>query len=182
MALMQEITFITGNAGKAEEVSRFLGMPIRHVALDIQEIQSLDPEEIVREKATRTYERLGQPILVEDVSLVFRAFDNKLPGPFIKWFEKALGSEALCRLVDGKDRSCTGSVLYGYHDGKEIHLIEGSMAGSVADHPQGGNSFGWANIFIPDGMTKTYAELTHAEQEPIAMRRKALEKFRALLN
>ncbi len=155
-------------------------MPLDHVSLDLQEIQSLDPEEIVRDKAIKAYEHLQRPVLVEDVSYVFHALGN-LPGPFIKWFEKELGKEGLCRLVDGKDRGCTASVVYGYHDGQTVHLIRGSMSGTVADHPRGERSFGWSDTFIPEGMDKTYAELTDEEQAPIAMRRKALEEFRKLL-
>ena len=177
---MQKITLITGNAGKVEEVARYLGFPIDHLVLDLHEIQSLDLEEIVREKAASAYEKIKKPLLVEDVSLVFKAMGN-LPGPLVKWFEKELGLEEMARLVDGKDRSCVATVCYGYHDGTNIYLVSGSMAGRVAEHPRGNMSFGWSPVFIPEGMDKTYAELSWEEIEPIAMRRKALEKLQNLL-
>ncbi len=177
---MKKITLITGNAGKAKEVARYLGFPVDHVALDLHEIQSLNLEEIVREKAASAYEKVKIPVLVEDVSLIFTALGN-LPGPLVKWFEKELGLEGLARLVDGKDRSCTATVCYGYHDGKEIHLASGSMKGNVADHPRGDKGFGWSPIFIPKGMSRTYAELSLEERDPIAMRRKALKKLREVL-
>lgn len=175
-----QITFITGNAGKADEVSRYLGVPIEHKSLDLDEIQSLDLEEIVKDKTLRAFEKVGKPVLVEDVSFVFHGL-GKLPGPLIKWFLKELGNEGLCRLVDGKDRSCTATVCYGFHDGKEVHTFEGSMKGSVSNSPLGNNSFGWAPVFIPEGHEKTYAELTNEEQAPIAMRNKALKKLREFL-
>src|SRR3989344_5649543 len=118
----QKITFITSNNSKAAEVSRYLGFPVRHISLELHEIQSLDLEEIVREK-----------VLVEDVSLTFDAFGN-LPGPLIKWFLKELGNEGLARLVDGKERGCVATVCYGYYDGTITHLAEGSMGGFVAEH------------------------------------------------
>ncbi len=177
---MQNITLITSNAGKATEVSRYIGFPIDHLSLDLHEIQSLDLEEIVKEKAASAYEKVKIPVLVEDVSLVFSALGN-LPGPLIKWFEKELGLEGLARLLDGKDRSCTATVCYGYHDGKNVHLVSGSMAGHIADHPRGDLSFGWSPLFIPEGMDKTYAELSLEERDQIAMRRKALEKLREIL-
>jgi XTP/dITP diphosphohydrolase len=175
-----KMVLITGNAGKAEEVSRYLKIPIEHQSLNLDEIQSLDLEEIVKDKAFRAFKEIGKPVLVEDVSFTFHSL-GKLPGPLIKWFQKELENEGLCRLVDGKDRSCTATVCYGFHDGKEIHLFSGSMSGSVANSPRGNNSFGWAPIFIPDGYEKTYAELSNEEQGLVAMRSKALKKLHGFL-
>lgn len=177
---MQDLTLITGNAGKAAEIARYLGFSVDHTALDLNEIQSLDLEEIVQEKVVSAYAKIQKPVLVEDVSLIFTAL-GKLPGPLIKWFEKELGNEGLARLVDGKDRSCVATVCYGYHDGKNIHIVDGSMKGYVANHPTGDMGFGWSPIFVPEGMQRTYAELSPEERDPIAMRRKALEKLRKII-
>ena len=180
--IKHEIVFVTGNAGKADEVSRYLEMPVKHQSLELAEIQSLDLEEIVKDKVSRAYKQIGKPVLVEDVALTFHSL-GKLPGPFIKWFYEELGNDGLCRLLDGKDRSCTATVCYGYYDGnKTIKLFEGSMAGTVSSSPLGSNSFGWASIFIPEGHEKTYAELTNDEHGPFSMRKKALKKLRDYLN
>lgn len=178
---LMKITFITGNIGKVEEVSRYLGMNLEHQKIDLDEIQSLDLEEIVKDKAKRAFEKLKSPVLVEDVSFVFHSL-GKLPGPFIKWFEKELDNEGLCRIVDGKDRSCTATVCYGFCDGVDVKIFSGSMKGVVANNPRGDRSFGWAPIFVPEGYDKSYAELTNEEQSEIAMRNKALKKFREFLS
>jgi XTP/dITP diphosphohydrolase len=175
-----KITFITGNPGKAEEVSRYLGMEIDHHSLDLEEIQSLDLDEVVKDKVVRAYEKIGNPVLVEDVSLVFHGM-GKLPGPLIKWFLKELENDGLCRLVDGKDRSCTATVCYGFHDGEKVHLFEGSMTGTIVDSPRGDNSFGWSSVFIPEGYDKTYAEMLDEERSSFAMRNIALKKVREFL-
>jgi XTP/dITP diphosphohydrolase len=178
---MSKITFITGNLGKVKEVSRYLDAEIDHVSLDLAEIQSLDLEEIVKDKTQRAFDHIHRPVLIEDVSFVFHAFGH-LPGPLIKWFVHELGNEGLCRLLDGqKDRTCTATVCYGYHDGTTIHLVSGSMSGSVADHPRGSMGFGWSPIFIPEGQERTYAEMSEIERDPIAMRNKALTKLKALI-
>lgn len=77
-----KITLITGNLGKAEEVSRYIGFPVEHQQIDLEEIQSLDLEEIVKDKAVRAFEKIQSPVLVEDVSFVFHSLGG-LPGPFI---------------------------------------------------------------------------------------------------
>lgn len=175
-----KITFITGNLGKVEEVTRYLEIPIEHKEINLEEIQSLDLEEIVKNKAQCAFEKIKSPVLVEDVSFVFHSL-GKLPGPFIKWFQQELGNDGLCRTVDGKNRSCVATVCYGFYDGMKVRLFSGSMSGTVANLPKGKNSFGWASIFIPDGYNKTYAELTNKEQSEIAMRNKALKKFREFI-
>lgn len=63
---MKEITFITSHAKKAEEISWYLGHPIVHHKLDLSEVQSLDPHEVVRVKAEEAYRQLQRPVLVED--------------------------------------------------------------------------------------------------------------------
>jgi non-canonical purine NTP pyrophosphatase (RdgB/HAM1 family) len=153
---------------------------IRHEALDLEELQSIDPDVVIRRKAEAAYGILGTPILVEDVSVTFDAL-GRLPGTFIKYFEGELGQEGLCRLLDGKDRACVATVRYGYHDGKTVEVFEGEMRGVVAENPRGTRSFGWASIIIPEGKDKTYAEMSDEEQGEVAMRKKALAKLRSVL-
>lgn len=178
-----KITLITGNLGKVEEVKRYLGaMPnieIDHRHVDLEEIQSLDVKEIVNDKAMRAYEKIGMPVLVEDVSLVFNSM-GKLPGPFIKWFLQELKSDGLCRLMDGKDRGCIATVCYGFCDGQTVQLFSGEMRGVVADSPKG-EYFGWSSVFIPEGYDKTYAEITAEERDVVSMRKIALKKFHDFL-
>lgn len=87
---MREITFITSHAKKAEEISWHLGHPVTHHKLDLPEIQSLDPHEVVRIKVEEAYRQLQCPVLVEDFSLRFEALGT-LPGPRI-WHRRHIHS------------------------------------------------------------------------------------------
>lgn len=149
---MKEVTFITGNQDKADYLGRLIGMPIKHHKIDIDELQSVDLKEVIEHKARQAYETLKTPVLVEDVSLEFNAL-NKLPGTFIKFFVDYTGLEATCRMLDGfSDRSAVAKCMYGYFDGNELKLFEGSASGIIADHPSDGKmGFGFDPIFIPDG-------------------------------
>jgi inosine/xanthosine triphosphate pyrophosphatase family protein len=82
---MRSITFITGNQKKADYLARYLGFPIEHIKLDLEEIQSMELQEIVEHKVKQAYEKIKKPVIVEDASLEFTAL-GKLPGPFIKFF------------------------------------------------------------------------------------------------
>lgn len=175
-----EITFITGNLGKVKQVEHYLNHPLNHQKLDLPEIQSLDLEEIVRGKAEAAYAILGKPVLVEDTSLTFHAL-GRLPGPLIKWFLEELDNEGLARLLDGKDRRATAQVCFGYHDGSNCHFFSAEIPGQIVDTPRGDNTFGWNPVFVADGETKTWAEMTLEEQSATSMRRIALEKLHQFL-
>ncbi len=55
---MQSITFITGNQKKADYLAKYLGFPIEHQKIDLDEIQSLDLREIVEHKVKQAYEKV----------------------------------------------------------------------------------------------------------------------------
>ena len=117
--MIKNITFITGNQHKADTLARVLGLPLRHQAVDLTEIQSTSLEEIVEHKVRQAYMVAKCPVLVEDVALGFTALGG-LPGPFIKFFVEAPnGLEKLCRMLDGfDDRSAVVACVFGYYDGE----------------------------------------------------------------
>lgn len=182
VSLMQTLTFITGNAGKARYLSDYFHLPVEHRKMDLPEIQSLDLKEVVEDKARRAFGMIRSPVLVEDVSLVFNAL-GKLPGPLIKWFFETLGNEGLCRLLDAfPDRSALAEVEFAICDDRKAHTFGGIMEGAIAETARGEMGFGWDPIFIPRGHAKTWAEMTDDEKHATSMRRIALEKMAEFLH
>jgi non-canonical purine NTP pyrophosphatase (RdgB/HAM1 family) len=178
---MKSLTFITGNARKAEQLSRYLEFPVAHAKLDIEEIQSLDLEHVASEKAKAAYRVLGAPVLVEDTSLTFEALE-KLPGTFVRWFFESIGNEGLAKMLHGYDnRNAIAETCFALCDESGIHLFRNWIRGTVANEPKGENGFGWNPIFIPDGASKTYAEMCAEEQSEHSMRRLAIEKLQVYL-
>lgn len=156
-------------------------MPLAHRTVDLAEIQSLDLREVTQTKARQAYKIVKQPVLVEDVSLSFEVF-GRLPGTFIKWYIAELGNEKICRLLDGQNnRKATATICYCLYDGEQMHCFEASMHGEIADHPRGENGFGWDEIFISDGMSKTRAELADDEQAATSMRQSVYTELRQFL-
>lgn len=178
---IKSLTFITGNAAKAEQLSRHLDFSVQHRKIHLPEIQSLSLEEIVAYKAHEAYKLTNTPVLVEDSSLIFAAM-GKLPGPLIKWFLESLEEDGLCKLLDCYEtREAVARVLFGYYDGKSLELFDGSMHGTIADTPRGNAGFGWDPIFIPKGHTKTWGEMDTEKQKETSMRRIALKKLESFL-
>lgn len=101
--MKQMVTFITGNAKKAEYLEKYLGFPVAHEKIDLDEIQSLDLYNIVEHKVREAYKKIGKPVLVEDASLEFVEL-GRLPGTFIRFFLEEMSEEKICQLLDEKDR------------------------------------------------------------------------------
>jgi XTP/dITP diphosphohydrolase len=51
----------------------------------------------------------------------------------------------------------------------------------LSQEPRGSHGFGWDAIFIPEGDTRTFGEMTAAEKDARSHRRKAWEQLRARL-
>lgn len=62
-------------------------------------------------------------------------------------------------------------------DGKEF-VSEGIMKGKITDKMRGTGGFGYDPIFIPEGETRTLAEMSIAEKNQMSHRAKAFEQIR----
>lgn len=175
------IAFVTGNPSKAEQLEKYVATKVAHKKLDLDEIQSLSLEEIVKHKVMEAYKYVQGPVLVEDTSLTFDAL-GKLPGPLIKWFLQELGNDGLSNMLHGyPSRKATAEVLFGYYDGITFKTFKGEVAGTIAKTPLGEHGFGWDPLFIPDGQDKTWGEMTPAEQTETSLRKPALQKLARFL-
>lgn len=179
---MQEITFITGNQGKADYLAKYLGHPVAHKKVDLDEIQSMNLKEIVEHKVRQAFEIIKSPVIVEDVALEFEAL-NGLPGPFIRFFVDHIPFETICSMINGKTRNAVAKCVFGYYDGNKLELFEGQLNGRIAETPAGENGFGWDRIFIPEGYDVTRASLnedddkkTYLQLKPFAELKSFFEK------
>lgn len=177
---MKQITFITGNQNKADYLAKYLGFSVKHTKLDLDEIQSLDLKEIVEHKVRQAYEKVKNPVIVEDVSLEFKAL-GRLPGPFIRFFVDEIPFENICSMLDGKTRKATARCVFGYYDGEDLKLFEGSLDGEIAKTPAGEKGYGWDRIFIPEGYTMTRAELDEDDDKKTYLKIKPFEELKKFL-
>ena len=170
--------FATTNLNKIREAEEILGVEIEGVKLEIDEIQTLDPEKAVKEKARRAYEQFGKSILVEDASLFFSAW-NGLPGVYIDSFLESVGNEGLIKMLrHEKNRRANAVVCLAIYNGKNCKVYKGEIKGKISLVPKGKSGFGWDPIFIPAGHNKTFAEMGVQEKNRISMRKLALEKLK----
>ncbi len=180
--MQKTIYFATTSQGKLDEARKLLGIDIQGCGLDIDEIQSLNTETVAIKKAAAYFQELKKPILVEDVALTFEAL-VKLPGTYINDFLKVLGNQGLVNLLQNSSNrkaKAQTTLVFADQDGKH-HIFTGIIAGEIAREPKGNNGFGWDPIFIPEGETRTFGEMTEAEKANYSMRAKALANFKEWL-
>lgn len=170
-------TLVTGNQGKLNEWKRLTpgSFNIDAVDIDLDEIQSLDLEEIITHKAKQAYEVIKKPVIVEDISAGISSL-NGLPGPFIKFFIKSLGDDALKILSKGDDDTARVTCVIACYDGKDMLTVIEHVDGSIVS-ARGDNGFGFDKGFIPNGQEKTYGEMTPEEKDKISHRSKAIKAF-----
>lgn len=180
--LSQPPLFVSNNAGKAREVAAILGFPLERLQADVPEIQALDVSDVVREKALAAFILAGRPVLVEDTGLYIAALHD-LPGALVKWFLATVGPAGICAMLPpDAPRSAIARTAVALHDGSDVTVLTGEVLGQITTSPRGTHGFGWDPIFLPDGATGTFAELTQAEKNRFSMRRAALEQVRGLLD
>ena len=80
--------------------------------------------------------------------------------------------------LKGRDRAARATVLIAVFDGAEVQIREGVTAGTIAETLRGNNGFGWDDMFIPEGDTRTFAEMGAGDKDCHNMRRKALMALR----
>jgi XTP/dITP diphosphohydrolase len=176
--MRERLLFVTSNAGKVREVAAILGTPVEQLTLDVPEIQSLDVEEVAREKARTAFAHAGRPVVVEDTGLYVDALHG-LPGALVRWFLATIGPAGICALIPpGAERGATARTAVALCDGETVEVISGETRGEIAEQPRGDGGFGWDPIFRPLGATGTFAELDQGEKNRYSMRRLALERLR----
>ncbi|PAA90459.1 hypothetical protein BOX15_Mlig011450g1 [Macrostomum lignano] len=180
----QPVIFVTGNQGKLEDFNQLLSDCQLTDAFTVQDLDLVElqgsHQEIAMEKCRMAAQLLNGPaVLIEDTSLELTAL-NGLPGPYIKWFWKALRNERLPSLLAAyPDKSAVAKSIVAYcpGPGREIRLFHGECRGRLLTEPRGPPVHGWLPLFAPDGQDQSLAEMEAAERYRHHHRAKAFAKF-----
>ena len=182
MSERRSLVVVTGNKGKAAEIAAITGFEVEPINLDISEIQSLNVEEVAKQKALAAYAHVQKPVVVDDTGMSIEALKG-LPGALVSWFLDSLGPEGILKLVgDESNRRASVSTCIGFANESGARTFLGTIYGELTTECRGENGFGYDPIFVPDGQDRTYAEMTSEEKNSHSMRKEALTKFKAFLS
>ena len=136
-------------------------------------------------KATTVAAATGLPTVADDSGLSVDALGG-MPGVLSARWSGRHGDDTanltlvLGQLADVPDDRRTAAFVCAAAlavPGQPVIVEEGVVRGRLASEPRGTNGFGYDPIFVPDGETRTTAELPSAEKDAISHRGRA---FRAL--
>ncbi|MBN20674.1 MAG: non-canonical purine NTP pyrophosphatase, RdgB/HAM1 family [Bdellovibrionaceae bacterium] len=132
------------------------------------------------------------PALGDDSGLEIQGLDQK-PGPLSARYaipkagegqDEANVQKVLSELKGKKDEdrkakftACLSVVM----EGLSI-TAHGELHGTIIEEPRGTNGFGYDPIFVPEGETRTLAEMTQDEKNKISHRAKAFDHLLELLS
>jgi XTP/dITP diphosphohydrolase len=191
------IVLATRNQGKIGELRRILEGAFEVVGLEeFPDAPEVAETELTFEgnallKATAIAAHTGLPAISDDSGLCVDAL-NGMPGIFsARWsgrFGDATGDKdranvdlVLDQLADvaegarGAHFLCVAALVT---PGGARLTVEGRMYGRIIDGPRGSGGFGYDPIFVPDGETRTSAELSPEEKSAISHRGKAFRELR----
>ena len=133
-------------------------------------------------KAEALAAQSGLPCLADDSGLCVAALDGR-PGVYSARYAADNETRINKLLAELKqsgraDRSAYfACVLALKLPAAPIRFFEGRVNGRIIDVRRGNMGFGYDPVFVPDGETRTFAEMTNAEKSAISHRGRALAQF-----
>jgi XTP/dITP diphosphohydrolase len=183
------------NAGKVREIAALLA-PLGVEAVSAASLNLPEPEETETTfignaalKARAAATASGLPALADDSGLEVFALGGS-PGVYsARWagpskdFHAAM--ERIWRELEEKgtsDFSARFVCALALADANgETQVFEGEARGAIVWPPRGDQGFGYDPIFVADGQTRTFGEMSHDEKLPLTHRARAFEKLLAAL-
>lgn len=182
MKPQNKLLVATGNKDKVRELEDILKIPIEIADIEIDEVQSMDVEYVSRRKAEEAFKKLQKPVVIDDVALYIKAL-NDFPGPLIKYLYQHVGWKKILELLKNeKNRKIVLMCAVSIHDGKKVHTFIGKVNGTLATKLRGNDGWGFDFVIIPDGETKTFAEMGEKKKNKISHRGKAFRKLKKFLD
>ena len=174
------VVLVTQNKHKLAELTPLFEeyeMPFETTTLEKFEIRSSNVEEIAGAAARHAFMTLGRPVVLDDTGFFVSALKD-FPGAYAAFALKSIGYEGILKLLEGvEDRSAKFVTAVGFCDGTHLKTFVGEMHGAISEQPSGSEGFGYDPIFIPEGFSKTYADLTFDEKISISHRSRAFRAF-----
>ena len=162
-----KIYYVTGNKMKidlANKIFEDYDVEIVQEDIDTPEIQSLDCEEVAKYSVDYACNILNKPVIKNDSGLVIPSLNN-FPGALAKYSEDTIGADGYVKLLEGKDKYCYWIEVLAYKEpNKDPICFTAITPGKIADKVHDGRGYPFDKIFIPEGDTRTFSEMTYEEQ------------------
>lgn len=188
-----QLVFASNNKNKIKEIQQLVPEHIKILSLkdigcdvDIPETaDTIEGNAIL--KANYVTEHYGYPCFADDSGLEVHALNGE-PGVYSARYAGPHRNDddnitrVLDKLSNEANRGANFKTVIALHINGEEHLFTGIINGTIITEKRGTNGFGYDPVFVADGYTKTFAELTIEEKSAISHRGKAVKQLVSFLN
>jgi len=187
-----KIIFATNNLNKLKEIQHALGDSFTLMSLNDIGFSGEIPEtgetleENAIQKAKYIADRYNFPVFSDDTGLEIDFLDGR-PGVHSAHYSGSRDAsnnmaKVLMELGNSNNRSARFRTVIAFIHGTETKLFEGKVEGLIAKEPSGKEGFGYDPIFLPEGKSKSFAQMTLEEKSSQNHRVRALKKFTDFLS
>ncbi|MEA2043473.1 MAG: non-canonical purine NTP diphosphatase [Bacteroidota bacterium] len=190
---MRKILFATHNKNKIKEVDKILGDNYNIVSLydidfhnEIPETQNTI-EGNASQKTNYIFEIKAIDCFADDTGLEVE-YLNGDPGVYSARYagEQKNDKDNVAKLLKAMEgvshRNARFKTVISLIFSNKEYIFEGIAQGKIAETPRGNSGFGYDPVFIPEGYTKTFAQLSPDEKNTISHRALAVKKLTEFLS
>lgn len=183
-----KLIFATNNENKVEEIRSVIGskfeiITLKESGIDIDIPEPFDSlEENASHKSKTIFDLKNIDCFSEDTGLEVEVLAGEPGVKSARYAGENRSFEAnidklINKLAGNKNRNAQfRTVISLIQNGNEIQF-EGICKGQILLSRKGGKGFGYDPVFVPDGSTLTFAEMTLEEKNQFSHRRKAMDKL-----
>jgi XTP/dITP diphosphohydrolase len=191
--MIKNLIFASKNANKIKEIAAVL--PAGYFLQGIDELKIVgeleEPFEKLEEnalhKARTIFTKTGKAAFADDTGLEVGTLDGR-PGVHSAHYAgqqrdaHANMDKLLSEMGNVNDRGAQFRTVIAYVNADGEWLFEGIVKGTISLQKQGNKGFGYDPVFLPEGQSKSFAEMELEEKNTMSHRARAFQKFIAFLD
>ena len=185
---MHTLIFATNNRNKVAEIQSLVGsnfeiIPLKEAGIDIDIPEPHDQLEAnALEKAMTIFKMTNQNCFSEDTGLEILALDGAPGVKSARYAGENCNPQAnidlvLSKMTGVENRTAQFRTVICLIWKNQTYYFEGICKGKILNNMQGENGFGYDPIFVPDGASKSFANMTMDEKNQYSHRKKAVTQL-----
>jgi len=185
---MHTLIFATNNRNKVAEIQSLVGpnftiIPLKEAGIDIDIPEPHDQLEAnALEKAMTIFNMTQQNCFSEDTGLEILALDGAPGVKSARYAGENCNPQAnidlvLSKMTGVENRTAQFRTVICLIWKNQTYYFEGICKGKILNNMQGENGFGYDPIFVPDGASKSFANMTMDEKNQYSHRKKAVTQL-----
>lgn len=185
---MHTLIFATNNRNKVAEIQSLVGsnftvIPLKEAGIEIDISEPHDRLEAnAKEKALTIFNLTNQHCFSEDTGLEIIALDGAPGVRSARYAGENSNAQdnidlVLSKMTGIENRAAQFRTVICLIWENQTYYFEGICKGQILSNTEGENGFGYDPIFVPDGASKSFANMTLDEKNQYSHRKKAVTKL-----